>query len=104
MEEGGWRLAGQGKLEPVNIMDKYKDYKKKKPIPSDAKKSRVAREENEDLEIDEGLPQSGTSKAEEGMAETPENTGGEPEVVRRKSANDVSNPEAVNEEMRNQDA
>ena len=49
-------------------------------------------------------PQSGTSKAEEGLAETPEHTGGEPKVVRRKSANDVSNPEAVVEELRNQDA
>ncbi|HUQ36793.1 MAG TPA: hypothetical protein VM144_10510 [Aestuariivirga sp.] len=84
-------------------MDKYKD-QAKKPVPADAKKTRIEREENEDLEVDEGLPQSGTSKAEEGLAETPENTGGEPTVVRRKSANDVSNPDAVVEEMRNQDA
>jgi hypothetical protein len=67
-------------------------------------KTRIEREENEDLEVDEGLSESGTSKAEEGLAETPENTGGEPKVVRRKSANDVSNPEAVVEELRNQDA
>ena len=67
-------------------------------------KTRIEREENEDLEIDEGLPQSAPSKAEEGLAETPENTGGEPLGLRRKSANDVSNPEAVIEEMRNQDA
>ena len=67
-------------------------------------KTRIEREENEDLEVDEGLPESGTSKAEEGMAETPAHTGGEPEIVRRKSANDVSNPEAVVEELRNQDA
>ena len=66
--------------------------------------TRIEREENEDLEVDEGPPQSGASKAEEGLAETPEHTGGEPKVVRRKSANDVSNPEAVVEEMRNQDA
>jgi hypothetical protein len=66
--------------------------------------TQIEREENEDLEVDEGLPQSGPSKAEDGLAETPANTGGEPKVVRRKSANDVSNPEAVIEEMRNQDA
>ncbi|MDO8352210.1 MAG: hypothetical protein Q7T14_02000 [Aestuariivirga sp.] len=64
----------------------------------------IEREENEDLEVDEGLPESGTSKAEEGIAETPAHTGGEPKTPRRKSANDVSNPEAVVEEMRNQDA
>lgn len=67
-------------------------------------KTPIEREENEDLEVDAGLPESGPSKAEEGLAETPEKTGGEPKVVRRKSANDVSNPEAVIEEMRNQDA
>ena len=50
-------------------------------------KTPIEREENEDLEVDEGLPESGTSKAEEGLAETPEKTGGEPKVVRRKSAN-----------------
>ena len=67
-------------------------------------KTRIEREENEDLEVDEGLLESGTSKADQGMAETPARTGGEPKVVRRKSANDVSNPEAVVEELRNQDA
>lgn len=67
-------------------------------------KTRIERGENEDLEVDEGLPQSGTSKAEEGMAETPAHTGAEPKTPRRQSANDVSNPEAVIEEMRNQDA
>ncbi len=67
-------------------------------------KTPIEREENEDLEVDEGLPESGPSKSEEGLAETPAKTGGEPKTVRRKSANDVSNPEAVIEEMRNQDA
>lgn len=67
-------------------------------------KTPIEREENEDLEVNEGLPESGTSKAEDGLAETPSHTGGEPKVVRRKSATDVSNPEAVVEEMRNQDA
>ena len=67
-------------------------------------KTRIEREENEDLEVDEGLPGSGKSKAEEGLAETPARTCGEPEIVRRRSANDVSNPEAVVEELRNQDA
>ncbi len=67
-------------------------------------KTHIEREENEDLEVDEGLPQSGTSKAEQGLAETPGHTGGEPKVVRRKSVNEVSDPEAVVEEMRNQDA
>ena len=87
----------------MSKLHKYK-YEVKKPLPSTAPKTPIEREENEDLEVDEGLPQSGTSKAEEGLAETPEHTGGEPKVVRRKSANDVSNPEAVVEEMRNQDA
>jgi hypothetical protein len=89
-------------------LDKYKDEVRKPLSPTGEKqgkpKTPIEREENEDLEVDEGLPQSGTSKAEEGIAETPEHTGGEPKVVRRKSANDVSNPEAVVEEMRNQDA
>jgi hypothetical protein len=85
------------------MLDKYKDHVKK-PLPSTAPKTRIEREENEDLEVDEGLPESGPSKAEEGLAETPEHTGGQPKVVRRKSANDVSNPEAVVEELRNQDA
>lgn len=67
-------------------------------------KTCIEREENEDLEVDEGLVESGTSKADEGMAETPAHTGGEPKVERRNSANDVSNPEAVVEELRNQDA
>jgi hypothetical protein len=67
-------------------------------------KTRIEREENEDLEVDEGLPQSGPSKAEEGLAETPGHAGGKPERVRRKSANDPSDPEAVVEEMRSQDA
>ena len=71
---------------------------------SPAAKTRIEREENEDLEIDEGLPQSAPSKAEDGLAETPENTGGQPRGQSRKAANDVSNPEAVIEEMRNQDA
>ena len=85
------------------MLDKYKNHAKK-ALPSTALKTPIEREENEDLEVDEGLPESGTSKAEEGMAETPAHTGGEPEIVRRKSANDVSNPEAVVEELRNQDA
>ncbi len=84
-------------------LDKYKD-EVKKPLPSTAPKTRIEREENEDLEVDERRPQPGTSKAEEGIPETPENTGGEPKVVRRKPANDASDPEAVVEEMRNQDA
>ncbi len=82
---------------------KHKD-NPKKPLNPAAKKTRIEREENEDLEIDEGLPKSGTSKAEEGIAETPANAGAEPNVARRKSANDVSDPEAVIEELRNQDA
>lgn len=85
------------------MLDKYKD-QVKKPVTPATPKTRIEREENEDLEVDEGLPESGTSKAEEGIAETPEKTGAEPNAPRRKSANDVSNPEAVVEEMRNQDA
>ena len=85
------------------MLDKYKD-QVKKPLPSTAPKTRIEREENEDLEVDEGPPQSGASKAEEGIAETPAHTGAEPKAPHRKSANDVSNPEAVVEELRNQDA
>lgn len=90
------------------MLDKYKDQAKKPLHPAAGKstkpKTRIEREENEDLEVDEGLPETGTSKADEGIAETPAHTGAEPKIPRRKSANDVSNPEAVIEEMRNQDA
>ena len=67
------------------MLDKYQDYDK-------AKAARA------------GLPDSGPSKAEEGLAETPAKTGGEANPPRRKSVNDASDPQAVLEEMRNQDA
>ena len=67
-------------------------------------KTKIEREENEDLEVDE------TSQATEGNPEIPENTGGEPKVVHRQSRlddpvdEDEIDPEAIEEEMRNQDA
>ena len=81
------------------------------PFPVDVEKARkpktqIEREENEDLEVDE------TSQATEGHSEIPENTGGEPKVVRRQSGlddpagedEDEIEPEAIDEQMRNQDA
>ena len=82
----------------------------KKPLPSatdgnPASRSRIEREENEDLEVDEGLPQSGTSKAEEGLAG---NSRKIPAASRKWCAANPPMmcpiPEAVVEEMRNQDA
>ena len=67
-------------------------------------KTKIEREENEDLEVDE------TSQATEGHSETTENTRGEPKVVRRKPGlddpvdEDEVDPEAIDEQMRNQDA
>lgn len=96
------------------MLDKYKDQLKKPLHPAAGKagkpKTRIEREENEDLEVDEGLPESGASKAEEGLAETPDKTGAVPKVVHRQSGFDdpvdidESDPEAVYEEMRSQDA
>ena len=98
------------------MLDKYQDYDKAKAARAGLPprlhageenrkgKTRIEVEENEDLEEDEGLPEAGPSKAEEGLAETPAKTGGEAQPPRRKSANDASDPQAVIEEMRNQDA
>ena len=97
-------------------MDKHKGYDRtpdprtgRPPLPSDAEKARkqktrIELEENEDLEVDEG------TEAREGNPESPDNTGAERRVVNRESEfddagdNDDADPEAIDEEMRNQDA
>ena len=67
-------------------------------------KTKIEREENEDLEVDE------TSQATQGNPEIPENTGGRPKVVHRQArlddpvGEDEVEPEAIDEQMRNQDA
>ena len=67
-------------------------------------KTKIEREENEDLEVDE------TSQATEGNPEIPENTGGVPKAVHWQArlddpaGEDEIDPEAIKEEMRNQDA
>ena len=67
-------------------------------------KTRIEREENEDLEVDE------TSQATEGNPEIPQNTGAQPQVVQRQRrlddpvGEDEVEPEAIDEQMRNQDA
>ena len=79
------------------------------PFPIDVERARkpntsIEREEDEDLEVNE------TSKATEGVPEIPENTGGQPKVVHRQArlddpvGEDEVEPEAIDEQMRNQDA
>jgi hypothetical protein len=69
------------------------------PFPADAEKARIEREENEDLEVDEG------TEATEGSPESPDNTGAERKVVKQESEfDDAADPDAIDEEMRNQDS
>ena len=79
------------------------------PLPGDVEKTRKQKtrieiEENEDLEVDQG------TQATEGSPESPDNTGAERKVVKQKSefddagGNDEADPDAIDEEMRNQDA
>jgi hypothetical protein len=64
-----------------------------------ARKTRIELEENEDLEVDEG------TEATEGSPESPDNTGAERKVLNQQSEfDDAGDPDAIDEEMRNQDA
>jgi hypothetical protein len=79
------------------------------PLPGDMEKARkrktkIEREENEDLEKDEG------TEAVRGNPESPDNTGAERRMVNREAEydeehdHDDADPDAVEEEMRNQDS
>ena len=76
------------------------------PLPGDLEKARKRKtkieiEENEDLEMDEG------TEAAHGNPESPDNTGAERRVVHRDGEyddTDEADPDAVEEEMRNQDS
>jgi hypothetical protein len=79
------------------------------PLPGDTekakkRKTKIEREENEDLEVDEG------TEATKGSPESPDNTGAERKMVNREGEfddwrdYDEADPDAVEEEMRNQDS
>jgi hypothetical protein len=79
------------------------------PLPGDMekvqkRKTKIEREENEDLEVDEG------TEATEGNPESPDNTGAERKMGKQESefddtgGNDEADPDAIDEEMRNQDS
>ena len=89
------------------MMDKHKAYDPRTgrpPLSVDiekarARKTRIELEENEDLEVDEG------TEATAGSPESPDNTGAERKVVKQESEfDDAADPDAIDEEMRNQDA
>jgi hypothetical protein len=88
-------------------MDKHKSHDPRTgrpPFPGDTEKARTRKtrielEENEDLEVDEG------TEANSGSPESPDNTGAERKVVKQESEfDDAADPDAIEEEMRNQDA
>jgi hypothetical protein len=92
-------------------MDKYKSHDpqpSRPPLPGGAenarkRKTRIEIEENEDLEIDEG------TEATKGIPETPNNTGAKRQMVHRdpefkNTSSDEADPDAIEEEMRNQDS
>ena len=89
------------------MMDKHKAYDPRTgrpPVPGDIenarkRKTRTELEENEDLEENEG------TQATEGSPESPDNTGAERRAVKQESEfGDAADPDAVDEEMRNQDS
>ena len=84
------------------MMDKHKACDPRTgrpPLARDIEKTRIELEENEDLEVDEG------TQAIEGNPESPDNTGAERRVVKQESEfDDAGDPDAIEEEMRNQDA
>jgi hypothetical protein len=84
------------------MMDKHKSHDPRTgrpPLARDIEKTRIELEENEDLEVDEG------TEATEGNPESPDNTGVERRVVKQESGfDDAGDPDAIEEEMRNQDA
>jgi hypothetical protein len=88
-------------------MDKHKSDHPRKgrpPLPADVekareRKTRIELEENEDLEVNEG------TEAAHGNPESPDNTGAERKLVKQESEfDDVADPAAIDEEMRNQDS
>jgi len=88
-------------------MDKHKSDDSRAggpPPPADVekagkRKTRIELEENEDLEVDEG------TEAAHGNPESPDNTGAERRMVRQESEfDDAGDPDAIEEEMRNQDS
>lgn len=84
------------------MMDKHKSHDPRTgrpPLARDIEKTRIELEENEDLEVDEG------TEATAGSPESPDNTGAERKVVKQESEfDDAGDPDAIEEEMRNQDA
>ncbi len=84
------------------MMDKHKSHDPRTgrpPLARDIEKTRIELEENEDLEVDEG------TEATAGGPESPDNTGAERRVVKQESGfDDAGDPDAIEEEMRNQDA
>ncbi len=93
------------------MMDKHKGYDQPRdprtgrpPLARDVEKARkqktrIELEENEDLEVDEG------TEAAHGNPESPDNTGAERRVVKQEAGfDDAADPDAIEEEMRNQDA
>ena len=79
------------------------------PLPGDMenarkRKTKIEREENEDLEKDEG------TEAIRGNPQSPDNTGAERRMADRESEfddwrdHDEADPDAVEEELRNQDS
>jgi hypothetical protein len=96
--------------EEFTMMGKHKGYDQPRdprtgrpPLARDVEKARkqktrIELEENEDLEVDEG------TEAAHGNPESPDNTGAERRVVNREGEYVESDPDAIDEEMRNQDA
>ena len=94
------------------MMDKHKAYDPRTgrpPLSVDiekarTRKTRIELEENEDLEVDEGTEATAASP------ESPDNTGAERKVAGREGEPDdwrdydEADPDAVEEEMRNQDS
>lgn len=79
------------------------------PLPADIEKAQkqktqIEREENEDLEVDEG------TEAAHGNPESPDNTGAERKKAKPEAEfddagdNDEADPDAIDEELRNQDS
>ena len=93
------------------MMDKHKSQDPRTgrpPFPADIEKARkqktkIELEENEDLEVDEG------TEAAHGNPESPDNTGAKRRVANREGGHDdedrdEADPDAIDEEMRNQDS
>ena len=77
------------------------------PDPKTGRPPLIEREENEDLEVDEG---TATAHGDHGNPENQDNTGAERKVVKLDREfddagdDDEADPAAIDEEMRNQDS